>query len=353
MVLWKKQEKQKNLYLLAINKKLKKLNLVIEKRKGESADSKINRIINHIKNNGVTDEKIIDNFSYINNTYYEINQSDIPRELIFLNQIIKSHMPEKVSDKYNSTFTVAYEGIWGTGKTSRIKFFCKHFKYNSVYINLWKFSNINNLHKIKELILMEVLSSIRPITGSLFKVNQIIEKDSTEDEKTIKKNLKKVGVSISALTAGSGLSFEFDNMKEKHKKSLEKLTLDKAPETLGEISHLVRQTLETLATNKPLILILDDIDRVETKYAYEILQAIRSVLEIKGIVSIIPINKNKILNKLLYQTPEDKMQHIDYEAEIMDKINFMDKFFNYSIFSANNQILNKGEVYEQTLRNKK
>ena len=210
---------------------------------------------------------------------------------------------------FKKTYSIAYFSKWGTGKTSRLtQLFEEELQIKPVIINMWKFVNLKN----KELQIQDFI--INEIIGVLSKFDDVVGYNVNT------KKFKGLSIKIKFLNFISRTAY----IKDIPKSLTEKIWF------LNQI--IKKKLLKNM--NKPIIIIFDDIDRVDSKFIPYLLDAIRNYIEIPGVISVVPIDDDKLINAL-----KDKHKN-DYQK-------FISKYFNYAIKATNMPIIDRETIFEK------
>ena len=184
--------------------------------------------------------------------------------------------------------TIAINNCWGAGKT----FFCKMLhtklleqKKNSIYFSAW-----------------ETDFTKEPLIAFLGEINKILnEKIIPETEIANRKKIKNlwnktkkiVPISNSYINdARGGFSVWIQNIFNSAEKLIKRY--------LGEMEDIktFKANLQKLIQNKNLYIIIDELDRCRPTYAIELLERIKHLFNIDGIVFILSLDKEQISHSI-------------------------------------------------------
>lgn len=186
--------------------------------------------------------------------------------------------------------TVALNSRWGTGKTFFLRRLEKYYAQEggrAIYFNAWEDDCVDD-----------------PLVSLICQLNKVLGEDGCEDIcKSIKEAmvplLKHGGLSIlkSFLKNKVGLDVDALSAEELLSRS-EKLGKAYADDVASR-EHL-KSALERLGvtvdkeTQKPLLIIVDELDRCRPTYAIELLERIKHLFAIQGVVFVLGVDKEQL-----------------------------------------------------------
>jgi len=220
-----------------------------------------------------------------------------------------------IVNSYPDGFVLALNNKWGTGKTTFVKMWEQDLRNNdfqTLYFNAWENDFENN-----------------PLTALMGELKTLTTKD-TEPE--FKKTLKKAsaitkhiapiiakaiadkyidtnGVKEAIVGVTKGLSDVFENevnTYEKKKKSI--------ADFRESLSHFIANTNQ----GKPLIFIVDELDRCRPNYAVSILEQIKHFFSVPNIVFILSIDKVQLGNAIKGVYGNDNIDSDEYLRRFID-----------------------------------
>ncbi len=173
-----------------------------------------------------------------------------------------------------SPYTISINGDWGTGKTFLLQRWRQQLEnegYKAIYYNAWEDDFFVNplvsiigqiATNIEDNSFKSLIDNVKEIANSLI----------------VKKILNRVGLSKEELKS------EIGN------------TIDEYSKEISQIKKL-KESLETLTTKieeetgHPLIFIIDELDRCRPTFAIEILERIKHLFNIPGIIFVLGMNR--------------------------------------------------------------
>jgi hypothetical protein len=208
---------------------------------------------------------------------------------------------------------LSIDSPWGTGKTTFVKMWKQHLSNNEsgfrcLYFNAWEndFSDDPLISFIGEM-QSEIVASLNEESSR--------SKEYFEKAKSVSGSLAKKAIPglLKALTYGI---LDLDDINEKILADLayeiaqeeienyeaKKKTLKEFKDNLaGFVAELSKSEDEN---KRPLVFFIDELDRCRPTYAIELLERVKHLFSVPGIVFVIVIDKNQIANsiKSLYGT---------------------------------------------------
>lgn len=236
---------------------------------------------------------------------------------------------------YAEGFVLAINNAWGTGKTTFLKMWQQYLKINgfqTIYFNAWEndFSinplialmseletlvNKNNKDYFKSVINKGAILT-KNVLPALLKsvVKKYIDVDTVSD---IVENTTKASVEI--------LEDEIKDYTNKKK-------------TVFEFKHELERFIKKSESDKPLVFIIDELDRCRPNYAVELLEQVKHFFSVSGIVFVLSIDKKHLSSSIRgfygseqINTDEYLRRFIDLEYSIPEPSNnlFCNYLYNY------------------------
>lgn len=246
-----------------------------------------------------------------------------------------------ILNSYSDGFVLAINNKWGTGKTTFIKMWEQDLKdknYQTVYFNAWENDFENNP-------LVALMGELKTLTK---KGTEIEFKTALKKAAILSKHIipivvqaiadkyvdsKEIKNSINGITEGLTDVFENDvNEYAQKKKSI--------IEFRESLSKFIADTND----GKPLIFIIDELDRCRPDYAVSILEQIKHFFSVSNIVFVLAIDKIQLGNAVrgvygseLIDADEYLRRFIDIEYTIPepnsdDFAKYLYSYFDYDGF---------------------
>ncbi|MBP4137682.1 KAP family P-loop NTPase fold protein [Flavobacterium geliluteum] len=221
----------------------------------------------------------------------------------------------KIIDIYPNGFVLAINNKWGTGKTTFIKMWeqeLKDYNYQTVYFNAWENDFENNP-------LTALMGELKTLTT---KSNEPKFKEALKSAAAISKHL--IPTLVKAL-ADNYINTE--NFKEaivdisKGFTDIFEKDVNEYSERKKSISEF-RKSLSEFITNtndgKPLVFIVDELDRCRPNYAVSILEQIKHFFSVPNIVFVLSIDKAQLGNGIRGVYGSDRINSDEYLRRFID-----------------------------------
>ena len=260
---------------------------------------------------------------------FENCKLDRKKYAISLNEII---------DFYSNGFVMAVNNKWGTGKTTFIKMWKQLLMnegFKTIYFNAWE-------NDFQDDVIIALLAEIGNIKGT---------KSEVEYKSVLKKAKPLIGKAGLGLIKGLLKKIGADEMLQAIIDGTAEVTIDGIEKEIDNYTNRkkgiegFREELEKLAlsigNDKPLIFIIDELDRCRPNYAVEVLEKIKHLYSVPGIVFILAIDKEQLSHAIKGVYGSDKIdaknylrRFIDIEYTIPDPSlkTFIDYLFSYYNF---------------------
>jgi len=222
----------------------------------------------------------------LSDEYCSIKEGESNHKYIKILSDIINTLP---NDQY---FSIALNGLWGSGKTSILKTFEQDIKNNDkklkcIWISLWEFKN-------SEDVIIEIENQFKKIIyDDLITIN--------------KKHLNFFKITAGLYDAKLDSIFDFFN----------DAILDESKNNLQDklSNALARKNIEKI------IIIFDDLDRIlEKDEVLQILKIIRYLINFKNIISITAVDLEKVVNLIKNDNSKESKYKPSYNYDFIYKI---------------------------------
>lgn len=261
---------------------------------------------------------------------------------------------EKVVSFYSNGCVLAINGEWGTGKTTFVKMWQKHLEhrgFKTLYFNVWKhdfisdplvglvgeLQNLDTSAKTKSSLVSVVKASSKILSGMFPALLKGIIKKSVGDDV------------LEVIEKGTEAASEF------FAKEIEDYTAK--CNTLEEFRNSMIDLVESCESDKPLVFIVDELDRCNPAFAVKVLERIKHLFSIPNMVFVLSIDKKQLCNSIrgyygsdLIDAEEYLKRFIDIEYLLPDPD--LDKLCNYLFDVYGFKYFFEKETQRQSLRNK-
>ena len=201
----------------------------------------------------------------------------------------------KIVSKIISPLTISVNGAWGTGKTVFLKMWDRSLKdagYSTIYFSAWEDDYCDD--------------AMIALVGQIWK--SIKNSDWEEMGKTLKEVtvplLKNIGSQIltNAIRHTTLGVVDLDLNTETLKSNIEKM-LDEYATATSDIESIKKRLAECSEqcrekTGKPLVIIIDELDRCRPIFAIELLEKIKHFFNIPGVVFVLGIDREQLKHSI-------------------------------------------------------
>jgi hypothetical protein len=238
---------------------------------------------------------------------------------------------------YAEGFVLALNGKWGTGKTTFVKMWqlsLQHSGHKTIYFNAWE-NDFEN----------------EPLTALLGELKKLVNNKTDSYKSLLNKGVIITKNILPALAKGviskyldAGITLDV------LEKSIDAATdiLDKEVDNyvdkkqgLVDFRKELENYIQTNNEGKPVIFIIDELDRCRPDYAVEVLEKVKHFFSVKGIIFVLSIDKMQLGHSIRgyygtekFDTDEYLRRFIDleYKLPIPNTKAFCDYLYDYYQF---------------------
>ncbi len=270
------------------------------------------------------------------------HEIEIPQENPFANCKLAREPYARVLtgivNTYADGFVLAINNEWGTGKTTFVKMWQQQLKnegFQTIYFNAWENDFDSNP-------LVALMSELETLTNTK---NKKVFKSVVEKGAVLVKNIapsllktladKYIDSKVITDAIENSTKATTEILEEEIKEYLSKKKT--IVEFRKELEKFVKQTDNT----KPLIFIVDELDRCRPSYAVEVLEQMKHFFSVPGIVFVLSIDKKHLCSSIkgFYGSSEiDSNEYLrrfidlDYSIPKPSTKNFVDYLYEYYSF---------------------
>ncbi|MBC6998936.1 P-loop NTPase fold protein [Cytophaga sp. FL35] len=230
----------------------------------------------------------------MNLKHYELEiDEDNPFANCKLDRQKYSNVLTNIIKSYPYGFVLAINNKWGTGKTTFVKMWeqdLRNREYETLYFNAWENDFENNpltalMGELKTLTTKETKPEFKK---TLRKASTLTKHIAPIIAKAIAdRYINTDGVKEAIVGVTEGLSAVFENEVNEYEKKKKSISDFK-----NSLSEFIANTNE----GKPLIFIIDELDRCRPNYAVSILEQIKHFFSVPNIIFILSIDKEQLGN---------------------------------------------------------
>ena len=215
-----------------------------------------------------------------------------------LNRATEGEYLTNLITKVSGNYTLAINDRWGRGKTTFVKMWEASLKqkgYHTIYLNAWENDIVSEP-------LVCILGEILPLITDDSSKAKLLE-HSTALVKNWKKLVPEVVKSLAMLPLPfiGDLSKEItDSLINAPEDSLRK-EIEGYKEQQTEILQFKQNLAECIqkkCEKKPLIFIVDELDRCRPDYAVDLLEKVKHFFSVEGIVFVLAIDKDQLVSSI-------------------------------------------------------
>ncbi len=270
------------------------------------------------------------------------HEIEIPQENPFANcQLAREPYARVLTDivnTYADGFVLAINNEWGTGKTTFVKMWQQQLKnegFQTIYFNAWENDFDSNP-------LVALMSELETLTNAK---NEKVFKSVVEKGAVLVKNIapallkalanKYIGSEVLADIVENTTKASTEILEEGIKEySAKKITIK---EFRIELEKFVKQD----NNSKPVVFIVDELDRCRPNYSVEVLEQIKHFFSVSGIVFVLSIDKKQLgaavegyygSNKINSSEYLRRFIDLEYSIPAPESRNIVSYFFKYYAF---------------------
>ncbi len=218
----------------------------------------------------------------------------------------------QIIENYSDGFVLSVNNKWGEGKTTFIKMWKVYLGnkgFKNIYFNAWE-------HDFGQDPMAAILSEIKSLNiGNKKDINELIKlagKFSIHAIPIILKAIAEKHIDTGTITEG---------IKDLSQKAIEAFQeevndYEKKKISLESFKKLLEEYVTTL--DKPLVFIIDELDRCNPKYAVEVLEIIKHFFSVPGIVFVLSIDKEQLGNAIRGYYGSDRIDADEYLRRFID-----------------------------------
>lgn len=216
---------------------------------------------------------------------------------------------EKLIARNHQGGVISLNGQWGTGKTTFVRMFAQMLKnegYPTVLFNAWETDFISD--------------PLIALIGELEEIN----KQSVDAWNTLKdaaaKIIPTVAKDLIEKHIGEGTSKLLTNTVENRgiifKAELEQYNKEK--KCIKDFRLCLTKYIDNISQDKPLVFIVDELDRCNPHYAVKLLERVKHLFSISNIIFILSIDKEQLCNSIKGYYGSESIDSNEYLRRFID-----------------------------------
>ena len=219
----------------------------------------------------------------------------------------------EIIQTYSDGFVLAIDNKWGAGKTTFIRMWeakLRNSGYKTVYFNSWE----NDLE-------------VDPFVGIMAEMKSIGVKGKTYEKLVLKggkistKALPILLKGVISKFVGEGTLKEMLEIISQESTDILKDQIDSysiRKESISEFKNQLALFAKQNSDGKPLVYFIDELDRCRPDYAVLVLEKIKHLFSVPGIVFVLSIDKEQLCNSIKGFYGSDKIDSVEYLKRFID-----------------------------------
>ena len=206
-------------------------------------------------------------------------------------------------------------GEWGTGKTTFVKMWEQQLKNNgfqTLYFNVWEHDFISD-----------------PLIGIITQFRSLVPNEGAKQTlATISKSFisiitgmaPKIAKGVATRYLGEDTADILEAGAEKASESFNHI-LDEFEEqsnSISEFKSCLANYVEYLSSDKPVVFIIDELDRCNPHYAVKTLERIKHLFNIPGIIFVLSVDKEQLCNSIRGYFGSEQLNAEEYLKRFID-----------------------------------
>tara|TARA_B110000238_G_scaffold190393_1_gene223497 strand:+ start:76 stop:1488 length:1413 start_codon:yes stop_codon:yes gene_type:complete len=252
----------------------------------------------------------------MNIKHYEIEiEQENPFANCKLDRQKYSSVLTNIINSYPYGFVLALNNKWGTGKTTFVKMWeqdLKNTDFQTLYFNAWENDFENNpltalMGELKTLTTVDTEPSFKK---TLKKASTLTKHIAPIIAKAIAdRYIDTEGVKEAIVGVTNGLADVFENEVNEY---------EKKKKSISDFRKSLSEFIANTNKGKPLVFIIDELDRCRPNYAVSILEQIKHFFSVPNIVFVLSIDKEQLGNAIKGVYGSDDIDAEEYLRRFID-----------------------------------
>lgn len=224
-----------------------------------------------------------------------------------------SEILKNLINNYRNGFVLSINNSWGTGKTTFVKMFEQDIKnddFETIYFNAWE----NDFETDP---LISIIGELKSLNSGL---DSNFEKVVTNGAKLLLNASTSFLKYRASKILGEDVVDIFENLIEKGQEIAEDEinNFSERKKTINEFKKSIHNYITSRGTDKPIVFIIDELDRCKSDYAVSFLENIKHFFSLSGIVFILSIDKIQLSGAIKGYYGSESIDTDEYLKKIID-----------------------------------
>jgi hypothetical protein len=242
---------------------------------------------------------------------------EIPKETPFqnckLNRELYAQILYNIVSSYEDGFVLALNNDWGAGKTTFVKMWqqmMQNNEYQVVYFNAWENDFDNNF-------LVAFMSELKEIIKDENNYKSLIDKSAILAKHLVPSIIKAI---LNKQLDSKILTESLDNALKASTEIFENEIKDytNKKQSIKDFRSKLEEYIKETSNGKPLIFIIDELDRCRPDYSVEVLEQIKHLFSVSGITFVLSIDKKHLSSAIKGYYGCDMIDTDDYLRRFID-----------------------------------
>lgn len=218
-----------------------------------------------------------------------------------------------IINSYSTGFVLAINNEWGAGKTTFVKMWQQQLKndgFQTLYFNAWENDFDTNP-------LVALMSELKTLVGNgNEKFRSLTTKGALLVNKVLPNAIKFLVSKYVGEEAGEFIVGSTEAVTALMEDEIEDFSNKKRG--LIDFKKELKGFIESIDTDKPLVFIIDELDRCRPNYAVHLLEQVKHFFSVPGIVFILSIDKEQLGNAVRGVYGSDRIDADEYLRRFVD-----------------------------------
>lgn len=206
-------------------------------------------------------------------------------------------------------------GDWGTGKTTFVKMWeqqLKNEQFQTLYFNVWEHDFLSDP-------LVGIITQFRKLVP-IEKAKQTLASISNSFMSILCGVAPKIAKATASHYLGSEATEVLEAAVDKASESFDSILnkFEEQSKSIEEFRTALHSYVELVSPDKPIIFIVDELDRCNPHYAVKTLERIKHLFNIQGVIFVLSIDKAQLCNSIRGYFGSEQLNAEDYLKRFID-----------------------------------